>query len=68
VIACRCAVLNVMSGEVAREYLRTHLAPERTDGMGRVIQRCEVSGVEWVEERRPGGYGDEVLVLRRAPQ
>jgi hypothetical protein len=65
VTECRCTVLNVMSGEVARSYLHTHLVRERTDGMNRVIHRCEVAGVEWVEERRQGGYGEDVLVLRR---
>ncbi len=63
---CRCAVLNVMSGEVAREYLRYHLEVERTDGMGRRVHRCAESGVSWIEERRPSGYGDDVPVLRRA--
>lgn len=63
---CRCAVLNVMSGEVASEYLRYHLEVERTDGMGRRVHRCAESGVSWIEERRPSGYGDEVIVLRRA--
>lgn len=63
---CRCAVLNVMSGEVAREYLRVHLQHDRTDGMGRNVHRCEESGVDWVEERKPGGYGEDVTVLRRS--
>ncbi len=62
---CRCAVLNVMSGEVARDYLDTHLQPERTDGMGRAVHRCAATGVTWVEERKPGGYGEDVTVLRR---
>jgi hypothetical protein len=65
VIQCRCSVLNVMSGEVARSYLHTHLHRDRTDGMNRTIHRCEVSGIEWVEDRREGGYGEDVLVLRR---
>jgi len=64
---CRCAVLNVMSGEVAREYVRYHLQVERTDGMGRQVHRCDESGVSWIEERRPSGYGEDVTVLRRAP-
>jgi hypothetical protein len=65
VIQCRCNVLNVMSGEVARAYLRTHLVRERTDGMNRRIHRCEVSAIEWIEDGREGGYGEDVLVLRR---
>jgi hypothetical protein len=64
---CRCAILNVMSGEVAREYLRYHLQAERTDGMGRTVHHCPESDTHWVEERRPTGYGDDVVVLRRAP-
>jgi hypothetical protein len=65
VVPCRCEVLNVMSGEVARDYLRTHLDRERIDGMGRAVHRCSTSGVEWVEERSGTGYGDDVTVLRR---
>lgn len=63
---CRCAVLNVMSGDLAREYVRLHLDPAGTDGMGRAIHRCPEAGQSWVEEREPGGYGDDVVVLRRA--
>jgi hypothetical protein len=65
VIECRCEVLNVMTGELAREYLRIHLDDQRTDGMGRTVRRCAETGVEWLEERRATGYGDEGLVLRR---
>lgn len=65
-VACRCTVLNVMSGNVARDYVRQHLDPDRTDGMGRQLYRCPESGLTWVEEREPGGYGDDVVVLRRA--
>lgn len=64
-VACRCAVLNVMSGEVARDYVRQHLDRDRTDGMGRTLYRCPQEGVGWVEEREPGGYGQDVVVLRR---
>ncbi|MFO7961458.1 MAG: hypothetical protein R6U94_10975 [Nitriliruptoraceae bacterium] len=55
-----------MSGDVASEYLRYHLEVERTDGMGRRVHRCADSGVSWIEERRPSGYGGDVIVLRRA--
>jgi hypothetical protein len=65
VLPCRCEVLNVMSGAVARDYLRTHLERTREDGMGRDVHRCAESGVEWVEERSGTGYGDDVTVLRR---
>jgi hypothetical protein len=63
---CRCEVLNVLSGEVAREYLSGHLFASRTDGMGRTVHRCPDTDLEWAEERSPSGYGDEVLVLRRS--
>ena len=64
---CRCGVLNVMSGNVAREYARYHLEVERTDGVGRQVHRCAESGVTWIEERSQTGYRDEVMVLRRSP-
>ncbi len=65
-VPCRCAVLNVMSGNVARDYVRQHLDPDRTDGMGRQVYRCPEMGLTWLEEREPGGYGSDVVVLRRA--
>lgn len=65
-VTCRCEVLNGLSGTVARDYLRTHLDRLRTDGMGRTVHRCPDTDVEWYEERQPGGYGENVLVLRRA--
>ena len=63
---CRCQVLNVMSGDLARDYARHHLDADGTDGMGRVVYRCPDHDVGWVEEREPNGYGDDVVVLRRA--
>jgi hypothetical protein len=62
---CRCEVLNVMSGDVARDYTRVHLREVRKDGMGRRVHLCDEAGVEWIEEREPGGYADDVTVLRR---
>jgi hypothetical protein len=62
---CRCEVLNVMSGDLARQYARTHLEVVRTDGMGRTIHRCETTGLEWLEDHSASGYGDDVIVLRR---
>jgi hypothetical protein len=62
---CRCAILNVLSGALARDLLDEHLLEQRTDGMGRTIYRCEDSEVEWLEEWNRGGYDDEVTVLRR---
>jgi hypothetical protein len=65
VVPCRCQVLNVMSGEVARDYARRHLEEARTDGMGRTVHRCPDTEIEWAEERSGTGYGDDVTVLRR---
>jgi hypothetical protein len=65
VVRCRCKVLNGLSGDVARDYLTTHLEPLRVDGMGRTIHHCPDTGIEWAEEREPGGYADDVTVLRR---
>lgn len=64
-VTCRCEVLNVMSGAVATEYLRTHLDEVRTGGQGRVLYRCPETGIGWTEDRKAEGYGDEVVVLRR---
>lgn len=64
-VTCRCTVLNLMSGEVATSYLRTHLEHTRTDGMGRNVHTCAQTGTAWLEERELRGYGDDVVVLRR---
>jgi hypothetical protein len=64
-IACRCEVLNVMSGDVARDYVRVHLQQTRTDGIGRPVHRCDQTEVEWVEEDSGSGYGQGVMLLRR---
>ena len=63
---CRCDILNVLSGALARELLDRHLREVGTDGMGRTIYLCDDSEVEWVEEHRRGGYDDDATVLRRA--
>lgn len=63
--ACRCDVLNVMSGGVAHDYAAAHLTPSGVDGMGRRILRCPDTAVEWIEEREPSGYRQDVVVLRR---
>jgi hypothetical protein len=62
---CRCELLNVMSGAVARDYARTHLERVRVDAMGREVYRCPDSGVEWTEDGDQTGYGANVTVLRR---
>lgn len=64
-IRCRCAVLNNLSGRVARDYARVHLDRVRTDGMGRTVHRCPDTSVEWTEEHQAEGYGEDVVVLRR---
>ncbi len=64
-VPCRCEVLNVMSGAVARDYARSHLDHMRTDAMGREVHRCPELGVEWFEERSASGYAENVHVLRR---
>lgn len=65
---CRCDVINVLSGPVAQDYLAGHLATDRTDGLGRQVHRCPHTGVEWVVDRSPDGYAEDVLVLRRVPR
>jgi hypothetical protein len=65
VVPCRCRVLNVMSGALAREYRDAHLGTERTDGMGRAVLRCPDTGIEWVQEVSATGYGQDIAVLRR---
>jgi hypothetical protein len=64
-VTCRCDVLNVLSGDAARDYLAAHLIRLGTDGMGQTVHRCSVTSIEWIEERTPGGYADDVTVLRR---
>ncbi len=64
-VSCRCEVLNGLSGDVASDYLKTHLQQLRVDGMGRKVHGCPDSDIEWTEEREPGGYAENVLVLRR---
>ena len=63
--ACRCAILNVLSGALAQELVDEHLREIRSDGMGRSVYLCATSEVEWVEEHRRGGYEKDVTVLRR---
>jgi hypothetical protein len=64
---CRCEVLNVLSGDVARDYLRTHLQHLRVDGMGRNVHSCPDSDILWTEETEQTGYAENALVLRRTP-
>jgi hypothetical protein len=68
VVPCRCEVLNVMSGQVARDYANVHLEQARTDGIGRRVLRCPITGIEWIEDERSSttAYADEAVVLRRS--
>jgi hypothetical protein len=65
-VTCRCNLLNGLSGDLARDYVSTHLQRSRVDGMGRPIHICPDLQVEWTEEREPCGYAEDVIVLRRA--
>lgn len=67
-VACRCPVLNVLTGDAAADYARRHLEEIRRDGMGRASYRCPDTGIGWTEERPPAGYGDEPRKLRRSSQ
>lgn len=66
-VDCRCEMLNVMSGDVARDYAGVHLQPARVDGMGRNVLRCPTTDLEWVEETdsEAGSYAANAVVLRR---
>jgi hypothetical protein len=64
-VSCRCEMLNGLSGDVARDYLRTHLQHDRIDGMGRGVHTCPDSDIEWTEDNDAGGYARDALVLRR---
>lgn len=65
-VPCRCEVLNVMSGDVARDYIAGHLEQARIDGMGRAVHRCPQTGIEWTEDTKADAYAEEAVVLRRA--
>lgn len=63
--ACRCDVLNVLSGDGADDYAVGHLDEVRSDGMGRTYYRCPETGVTWASERPQGPYAGEARRLRR---
>jgi hypothetical protein len=65
VVTCRCEVLNVMSGAVATDYVRTHLDPVRSTGNGRVVYQCPETRISWTQERAAHGVDDRTVVLRR---
>lgn len=62
---CKCRNLNVVSGDMARDYVASHLDHTRIDGMAPAVYRCGGTDIEWVEEREPTGYNDDAIVLRR---
>lgn len=64
-VTCRCEVLNVMTGDAAKDYARQHLDETRSDGQGRTYFRCSESGVGWVSEHPRGPFSGEALQLRR---
>lgn len=48
-VACRCHILNTLTGDTARDYTNAHLEPEtaaRHRGEGRY--RCPETDVTWV--------------------
>ena len=63
---CRCEVLNVMTGDAARDYARQHLDEVRSDGHGTTYYRCPDTGISWAEEGAPASYAGKVRRLRRA--
>jgi hypothetical protein len=65
VVACRCEILNVMSGAVATDYARTHLDPVRSSGNGRTSYVCPETGIGWTQDRAAHGLDDQTIVLRR---
>lgn len=66
VVTCRCEVLNNLTGDAAVEYARRHLDKTRSEPQGRVHYRCVETGIGWIEEPAPNGYGDSQRRLRRA--
>lgn len=64
-MTCRCALLNQLSGDAARDYANGHLDVVRRDGVGRTIYRCPETGITWAEEFTHMPYGGDTLRLRR---
>ncbi|MEX2532746.1 MAG: hypothetical protein WD360_02140 [Nitriliruptoraceae bacterium] len=62
--ACRCRVLNVLSGDLAVDYLTNHLGVSETD-TSRRVHVCPTSGVQWIEDRSAPQYATSTRVLRR---
>lgn len=62
---CRCEVINVMSGDAARDYAAQHLDEVRSDQQGTTYYRCPATGLTWAEERAPATYGSNARRLRR---
>jgi len=62
--ACRCRVLNVLSGDLAMDYLNGHLGASDTD-TNRRVHVCPTTGVQWIEDRSAPQYASSTRVLRR---
>jgi hypothetical protein len=63
--ACRCAMLNALSGPAASEYARLHLDVTREVAGRTTTYLCPETGIEWVEERTPTAFNDDARRLRR---
>lgn len=63
---CRCTVLNTMTGDAARDYIRTHLDQVRSDGHGTNYYRCPETGIGWAEEQAPSASPSDARRLRRS--
>lgn len=63
---CRCQVLNVLSGDLALDYLNGHLGAADADS-NRRVHVCPTTGVQWIEDRSAPQYASSTRVLRRLP-
>jgi len=63
-ITCRCRVLNVLSGDLADDYLAGHLGVTDVESSRRV-HTCPNTGVQWIEDRSAAQYAATTRVLRR---
>ena len=64
-VTCRCEVLNSLSGQAAADYAQQHLDVTRETPGRTTTYRCPDTGLSWVSERLPTGYGDDTRRLRR---
>lgn len=64
-VVCRCEMLNHLSGASARDYARQHLDMVRETPGRTTTYRCPETGIDWIEERRPGDGEPPERRLRR---